>query len=125
MKQNLQKRKQELLQELSKINQELEAIRIIETIPILKANPLLKLYSVIIFQDEGEDEVKLGLSSFEKGYIDDHIPEDREEFINDLLNVLPLGYETNSCTYSVVPGSESQLNQRLQDLGLAKIEPAW
>lgn len=123
MKQKLLDEKERLESELKKVTAELSKIYTAESISKLKNNSIIKKYSFIIFSEE-EGELRIGLSSFNKGYIDDHIPEDRE-IVFELLSILPLEYETNSCTYSINEDSLEEIKSIISQLGLKEVDPAW
>jgi len=86
----------------------------------------LKGYRYIIYSDEYTDgEYRFSLSSQQVGYIDDHIAEHNRDAIEELIDNLPIGDETNSCTWYINERDIPEAERVCQEFGLTEDERLW
>jgi hypothetical protein len=120
----------ELVELTERIRARQDQLRRQETLTALKTTykALLRRYAVIIFEDaDDEGSWRLALSSINKGYIDDRMPESEEEQegIYLLLELIPHQGETNTCTYEILESDLDQCRNLLGELGIPEIEADW
>jgi len=90
---------------------------------LIKRKDEFKGYRYFLLEEDGYHT--FAFSSFSKGYIDDHIPEEKEQLIYDILAVIPHNGECNSCTYGIDEENIPEIESLMHRLGIPQDEPAW